>query len=65
MAIIIHYYDHPDLNIANAVEAGPLGYKLPGATANTVFPQILELRNATQAVGYVETDKVSWLEPVI
>lgn len=65
MAILIHRLAGEDLNIANAIEAGPLGYKLPNANADTVLPQVWELRNAAQPVAYISADQVSWLEVVL
>ena len=65
MAILIHRLIGEDLNIANAIEAGPLGYKLPNANASTVFAEIWELRNSSQAVAYISANQVAWLEPSI
>ena len=64
--ITVHFNNgRPDVGVANATEAGPLGYKLPNATEDTVFRQVWELRNSSQPVGYFMADQVDWLEPAI
>lgn len=60
MSVTLHFIDgSPDAVIASGIDAGPFGYKDPGALEDN---GIIEIRNSSQRVAEVVASTIRFLE---